>query len=65
MALLAGVGTGVWSSVPEACDATITTRRQTHPRRATVERYKALYPEYGRLYHNLRDDFKRIAALHA
>ena len=65
VALLAGVGTGVWSSVPEACDATIKTRRQTHPRRATVERYKALYPEYGRLYHNLRDDFKRIAALHA
>jgi xylulokinase len=64
VALLAGVGTGVWKSVPEACDATIKTRRKTSPDRKTVARYDALYPEYGRLYHNLRDDFKRIAALH-
>jgi len=64
VALLAGVGTGVWKSVPEACDATIKTRRKTSPDKKTVARYDALYPEYGRLYHNLRDDFKRIAALH-
>jgi xylulokinase len=65
VALLAGVGTGVWKSVPEACDATIKTRTKTAPNPKAVARYDALYPEYGRLYRSLRDDFKRIAALHA
>jgi len=63
VALLAGVGTGVWKSVPEACDATIKTLRKSAPDRKTVARYCALYPEYGRLYASLKDDFKRIAAL--
>src|SRR5262249_27568344 len=30
-ALLAGVGTGIWSSVPEACDATIAGTSRTPP----------------------------------
>jgi len=63
VALLAGVGTGVWSSVPEACDATIRTREETRPTPEHVERYDALYPEYGRLYRSLKDDFARIAEL--
>ncbi|MBL7140937.1 MAG: xylulokinase [Planctomycetes bacterium] len=63
VALLAGVGTGVWSSVPEACDATIQTRQATRPTRARVRRYDVLYPEYGQLYRSLKDDFARIAAL--
>ena len=64
VALLAGVGTGVWKSVPEACDATIKTLDETKPDRKSVRLYDALYPEYGRLYRSLKDDFKRIAALH-
>ncbi len=63
VALLAGVGTGVWASVPEACDATIRTLEETRPVPEHVERYDALYPEYGRLYRSLKDDFARIAAL--
>jgi xylulokinase len=65
VALLAGVGTGAWKSVPEACDATIKTLTKTAPGRAAVRRYDALYPEYRRLYASLADDFKRIAALQA
>jgi xylulokinase len=63
VALLAGVGTGVWKSVPEACDATIKTVEATKPTRANVARYDALYPEYGQLYRSLKDDFARIAAM--
>ena len=65
VALLAGVGTGVWSSVPEACDATIKRVSQTKATKKNVARYNALYPEYGQLYRSLKDDFARIAALHA
>ncbi|MCX5673619.1 MAG: xylulokinase [Planctomycetota bacterium] len=65
VALLAGVGTGVWASVPEACDATIKTISQTKPNPKNVQRYDALYPEYGQLYRSLKDDFRRIAALQA
>jgi xylulokinase len=63
VALLAGVGTGVWSSVPEACDATIKTVSSTRPNAKNVRRYDALYPEYGQLYRSLKEDFSRIAAL--
>jgi len=65
VALLAGVGTGVWASVPEACDATIKTVSKTKANAKNVKRYDALYPEYGQLYRSLKDDFKRIAALNA
>jgi xylulokinase len=64
VALLAGVGTGVWSSVPEACRAAIRTVSRTRPDRKNVALYDRLYPEYGRLYRSLKDDFRRIAELH-
>jgi xylulokinase len=60
-ALLAGVGTGAWATVPEACDATIRRLRQTRPDRRRARLYDALYPEYGQLYRSLRDDFRRMA----
>ncbi len=63
VALLAGVGTGVWKSVPEACDATIHTVQKTPADQRRVKRYDALYPEYGELYRSLKDDFRRIATL--
>jgi xylulokinase len=62
VALLAGVGTGVWSSVPEACDATIRKVSQTKAAAGNVRVYDKLYPEYGQLYRSLKDDF-RIAKL--
>jgi xylulokinase len=64
VALLAGVGTGVWASVPEACDATIRTVSETKPDKKNVALYDRLYPEYGQLYRSLKDDFRRIAELH-
>ena len=63
VALLAGVGIGIWKTVPEACDATIRKLRKTAPDRKRVARYKELYPMYGKLYRSLKDDFRAIAAL--
>jgi xylulokinase len=48
-ALLAGVGGGFFSSVPEACEATIQITGRTAPS-GNVERYAAIYPRYRALY---------------
>jgi xylulokinase len=60
-ALLAGVGTATWASVPEACDATLKKVGQTKPGRKAVAAYDRLYPEFGQLYRSLKDDFARMA----
>ena len=63
VALLAQVGTGGFSTVPEACDATIAVAEVT----ATDAKAKALhdraYPIYRKLYTDLKDTFREIAKL--
>jgi xylulokinase len=63
VALLAGVGTGVWSSVPEACDATIRKVSRTKTTKKAAALYDKMYPEYGQLYRSLKADFERMAGL--
>jgi xylulokinase len=60
-ALLAGVGTGVWSSVPEACRATIRVVNRTEPQTGQVRTYNELYPLYQALYPALKPTFKAVA----
>ena len=60
-ALLAGVGTGAWATVPEACDAPLRRRTRTAPNPRCARLYDGLYPEYGQLYRSLREDFRRLA----
>jgi len=60
VALLAGVGTGVWSSVQEACEACIRVVNQYRPKRKARSIYKQFYPVFRRLYRSLRKDFDRI-----
>ncbi|MFO8007334.1 MAG: FGGY-family carbohydrate kinase, partial [Candidatus Brocadiia bacterium] len=59
-ALLAGVGTGVWDSVPEACDQSInvTNRYDVDPEAAAI--YREFYPLYQQLYRSLKGDFAGI-----
>ncbi len=54
-ALLAGVGTGFWNSVDEACAATIKITGSTIPDANRVEIYKRGYALYRQLYPALRD----------
>jgi xylulokinase len=56
-ALLAGVGTGVWPSVDEACDSNVRTAETIHPdsdSRAIMnkqyERYRRIYPALKAIY---------------
>ncbi len=62
-ALLAGVGSGVWSSVAEACDATIRVTSTTTPQPAGVATYQKVYPLYQMLYPQLKPAFEAAARL--
>ncbi len=61
VALLAGVGSGVWDSVAEACRATIRVvdRGSVDPRRRAV--YERYYAVYRSLYPALKDAFGAVA----
>lgn len=63
VALLAGVGSGVWGSVPEACHATlrVVDRLAPDPQRAAM--YDRYYQIYRALYPALKDIYKAVARL--
>ncbi len=63
VAILAAVGTGVFKSVPEACEAFIRITDTREPNAAHRKTYDAAYGQYHRLYPALRGEFERIAAL--
>jgi xylulokinase len=62
VALLAGVGVGVWANTREACDATlkVTARVQPTADRAVLERYAETYARYRELYPALAGVFSRL-----
>jgi xylulokinase len=59
-ALLAGVGAGLWSSVIEACDATVRVTASTQPQPAVSQVYQQLYPIYRSLYPALKPSFASL-----
>ncbi|MEJ5298213.1 MAG: xylulokinase [Armatimonadota bacterium] len=63
VALLAGVSQGAWSSVQEACRATLATVERDEPRADAVERYAPLHAFYSSLYAALRERFAGLARL--
>lgn len=63
VALLALVGTGAYSSVPEACDNTIRVVDVTKLDPDTVAAYNRAYPLYRQLYRDLQASFRAISAL--
>jgi len=63
VALLAQVGIGGFSSVPEACDATIRTVERTAVDPKAVAFYDRGYAVYRKLYLDLRDTFPAMSAL--
>ncbi|HEY0101318.1 MAG TPA: xylulokinase [Pyrinomonadaceae bacterium] len=54
-ALLAGVGGGAWSSVDEACEATVRVRARVEPDAARVSLMNERYGVYRAIYPALRD----------
>ena len=63
VALLAGVGTGVWDTVEQACKATIRQTARVAPNRKQAAAYERYYQTFGKLYFDLKDRFSEIAAL--
>ena len=63
VALLAGGGTGVYKSVPEACDATIGVVSRQSGEEAATKVYDGYYRLYTSLYGSLKNDYKMLAAL--
>lgn len=63
VALLAGVGTGVWSSVEEACRATIHVTDSCPPDPDNRPIYDAGYAVYRGLYPSLRPHFAAVSGL--
>jgi xylulokinase len=63
VALLAGVGTGVWSSAAEACRATIQVVDHCRPEAEGRAVYDSYYPVYRGLYPALKASFAAVGAL--
>ncbi len=62
-ALLAGVGAGLYASVPEACQATIQVTGRTTPEQRAMAEYERFYARYRALYPALASEFKAMATL--
>jgi xylulokinase len=63
VALLAGVGTGVWSSVEQACKASIRSVSKVTPNKKRSADYDRHYRVYDKLYGDLKKRFSEMAAL--
>ena len=63
VALLAGVGTGVWNNVEEACRACIKQTAKIMPNKKRAAIYDRHYSTYRKLYGDLKDRFSEMAAL--
>ncbi len=61
VAILAGVGAGLYPSVREACDEMIHVGRTQEPIAENRPAYAACYDQYRQLYPAMKDAFKRLA----
>jgi xylulokinase len=62
-ALLAGVGSGVYQDVGEACGRAIRVVQQTAPVAAHAALYNQFYPVYRDLYVALKPSFDRLSEI--
>ena len=62
-ALLAGVGSGIWKDVPEACAATVKTGTPTAPNLKAMAKYQEVYPIYRSLYPSLQKTFTDLSRI--
>ena len=65
VALLAGVGTGVWSSVEQACKASIRQTSKVSTSKKMAALYDRSFATYDKLYFDLKPRFAELAALDA
>ncbi len=63
VALLAAVGAGLYSSVPEACKAVILPEKVQKPISQNTEKYNVMYDLYKSVYPALKDFYKSLASV--
>lgn len=63
VALLAGVGCGVYNSVPEACEAAVHDCASILPNPENTSKYRSFYGLYQRLYRSLEKNYKELAGI--
>lgn len=63
VAILAGVGTGLYSSVEEACGSIVVPDSSVLPIETNSPIYESYYDIYCSLYPALKDSFSRLSAL--
>lgn len=63
VALLAGVGAGIYPSVAEACRSVIKVATETKSNPAAKKAYDGFYPVYQSLYQSLKGEFDTVSKL--
>ena len=63
VALLAGVGAGIYSDVPQACKAVIKADKIQEPVAKNVSEYEKFYQLYREIYPALKASFSKLATL--
>lgn len=63
VALLAAVGAGIYSSVPEACGAVIKADKIQKPISENIPAYEKVYSLYKKLYPAMKDSFEELSRL--
>lgn len=63
VAILAGVGAGIYPSVEEGCRRVIRTNPPQSPIKENIPEYEKFYQMYRSLYLALKDSYQKLAAL--
>lgn len=63
VAILAGVGAGIFSSVEQGCEALIHVGKEQAPIAENSERYEPYFQLYTKQYRALKQSYKELAAL--
>ncbi len=63
VAILALVGAGVYTTVPEAVDAIVKVNKTQEPIAENVPQYETFYALYREIYPALKDSFEKLATL--
>ncbi len=63
VAILAGVGAGIYPSVEEGCRRVIRTNPSQSPIKENIPEYEKFYQMYRSLYPALKDSYQKLAAL--
>ncbi|MEG2350071.1 MAG: xylulokinase [Hungatella sp.] len=61
VAILAGVGCGIYESVESACDMLVRADQKTAPILTRTALYRSYHQLYQELYRNLKDSYRKLA----